>query len=251
MTTTLDIITRALRSIQFLGDTEVPSASQANDGLVYFNALLDSWSAGYGLTAYEVLEQSFQLVIGTNSYTIGSGGVINVARPNSIVAAYVQDSGKNNFRMKIYTRAQWNAIGNRGNQITSQIPDTLFYDPQYPLGVINIFPTPLIAYTCFFDSELQQVTSAGLTTAISMPPGYERAFVFNLGVEMANAFGFPIPAVGPGQKNIAQLAEESIAAIKRRNLQNNPQYAEYDAAIVSHSYATYNIFSDSFGRRGS
>lgn len=250
MTTANDLITRALRTIQFLGDTEVPSASQSSDGLVSFNAMLDSWSAGHGLTAYEIQEQSFALVIGTASYTIGIGGTINVYRPNSITQAYIRDSNNNNYGMRIVPRALWNSIGNRGSTITSQIPNTLFYDPQYPLGIINIFPTPLLAYTCYFDSELQQVTSAALTTSISMPPGYERAFVFNLGVDLANMMGFPIPAAGANQKNTVQLAEEALANIKRRNIQNNPQYAAYDSAIVSNSYATYNIYSDSFGRRG-
>lgn len=249
MTTVNDIITKSLRTIQFLGDTEVPSASQASDGLYAFNAMLDSWSAGYDLAAYEVLEQSFALTIGVASYTVGVGGTVNVQRPNSITQAYIQDSGYNNYGMKIVPRAKWNMIGNRGPTITSQIPDTLFYDPQYPLGVINIFPTPLLGYTLFFDSPLMQVTSAALTTVISMPPGYERAFIFNLGVDLANQFGFPIPASGPGQKNTCQLADEALANIKRRNIANNEVVASYDAAIVSHSYATYNIFSDSFGRR--
>jgi hypothetical protein len=40
----LDIVTRAMKAIQALGSGEVPSAAEANDGLVAFNALLDSWS---------------------------------------------------------------------------------------------------------------------------------------------------------------------------------------------------------------
>jgi hypothetical protein len=42
--------------------------------------------------------------------------------------------------MEVVPRDKWNQIGNRSSTITSQIPSVLFYDPQFPLGVINVFP---------------------------------------------------------------------------------------------------------------
>ncbi len=236
-----DIITRAMKSLQALGGTEVPNAAESNDGLIAFNAMLDSWS-NIGLNSYTIQEQSFTFAAGTSSYTIGTGGVINVQRPFDITQAYVRDSGNNNFLMKILPRDKWNQIGNRGPTITSQIPDTMFYDPQFPLGVINIFPTPLLSYTCFFDSTLNQTNFTTLPQVLAMPPGYERAYVYNLAVEISSMFGIPIPPVGPGQKNVAQLADESLANIRRTNLTD--VISNYDGAIVSRSYASYNIFRD-------
>jgi len=239
-----DLITRSMKSLQSLGGSEVPSATEANDGLTALNAMLDSWS-NEGLISYQNQEQSFPLVVGQNQYTIGTGGQINVTRPLEITQAYVQDSGSNNFVMQILPRDKWNMIGNRGTGITSQIPDTLFYDPQFPLGVINIFPTPLLGYTVFFDSSLQQVTFSTLTATLTMPPGYERAMVYNLAVEISSMFGIPIPQVAPGAKNVGQLAAESLGNIKRTNI---PEIiSDYDPSIVSRSYATYNIYSDSSG----
>lgn len=242
-----DIITRAMKALQALGATEVPSAAEATDGLTAFNALLDSWSLE-GLNAYRVDENSFTLVPGTASYTIGSGGAINVTRPLDITQAYVQDSGSNNFLINIRTRDRWNMIGNRGTTVTSQIPTDMFYDPSYPLGVIYLFPTPLTAYTVFFDNTLDQVTFAALTTVLSMPKGYERAMVFNLAVEISSQFGIPIPASAPGQKSIGDLARESLANVKRMNIQE--VIADTDPAIVSRSYATYNIYQDRPGGGG-
>ena len=238
-----DLITRAMKALQALGATEVPTAAEANDGLTALNALLDSWSLE-GLNTYEVLERSFGLQIAKSSYTIGVTGSpdINSTRPIAITQAYIQDANSNNFPMTILSRDRWNLIGNRGASIQSQIPDTLFYDPQFPLGVINIFPSPLLTYTLFFDSALNQVTFATLTTNLSMPPGYERAMVYNLAVEINSMFGIPIPPSGPGQKNITQLAQESLGNVKRANI--TEVVSEYDGAIVSRSYATYNIFRD-------
>jgi hypothetical protein len=76
-----------------------------------------------------------------------------------------------------------------------------------------------------------------------MPPGYERAMVYNLAVEISNMFGIPIPPVAPGAKNVGQLAMDSLGNIKRTNIKD--VISDYDASIVSRSYYTYNIYRDS------
>ena len=208
---------------------------------------MDSWS-NERLMSYEIAETSFPLQVGVNQYTIGTGGTINTTRPDDILQAYVQDTGNNNYGLRIVPRDKWNQIGNRGSTITSQIPNTLFYDPQYPLGVINIFPYPLVAYTVFLDMSLQQSQFSGLTTALSLPPGYEMAIVLNLAVNLSNVSGIPVPPPSPGGKSLFMRADEAKGNIKRTNL---PEIiADYDNAIVSHANATYNIYSDSDTSRG-
>lgn len=238
-----DIITRSMRAIQALGSNEVPSAAEANDGLVAFNAWLDSLS-NEGLASFVVLERSFTLTVGTASYTIGSGGTINSTRPQDITQAYIQDTGGNNYLMTILPRDKWNQIGNRSSTITSQIPTALFYDPQFPLGVINIFPTPLIAYTCFFDSTQDQTTYTGLTTALSLPPGYERMYVANFAMELV-LLGFETTLDQKQLAMLAQVASESKANIKSTNIQE--EISDYDPMLVSRAKSTYNIFRDSGG----
>src|SRR5882724_4545137 len=120
------LITRSMQALKALGSQEVPTAAEANDGLVALNALLDSMSLD-DLFSWEVLEISFPLVVAQASYTIGVGGNINTTRPTEISQAYIQDTNKNNFLMRIVPRDKWNQIGNRGPTITSQIPNTLFY----------------------------------------------------------------------------------------------------------------------------
>lgn len=240
MTTLTQVLTRAGQALKYIGRGEVMSASDATDAMNAFNAMLDSWS-NENLLSYVVLERSFTLQVGVSSYTIGSGGVINVVRPLDITSMYVQDSGKNNYPMTPKTRDWWNQIGNRGPTITSQIPDTFFYDPQYPLGVINIFPTPLIAYTVFYDSTQQQVDPASLTATISMPEGYERAYVLNAALEMM-AYGFPCLLDEKEYARLITNAAEAKGNVKRTNMKD--VIAEYDGAIVSKSYATYNIYRD-------
>lgn len=242
MTTANQIITRSMQALGILGRTEVPSAGEANDALVAFNAMLDSWSNGEDLMSYVVLERSATLSVGSASYTIGSGGVINSTRPNDISQAYVRDTGGNNFLMEIVTRDKWNQIGNRSSSITSQIPDTLFYDPQFPLGVINIFPTPLLAYTLFFDSTQDLVDFASLSSTLSMPAGYERAYVLNLALELESA-GFPCMLDEKSYMRLVNNASDAKANVKRTNTKE--VVADFDDALVSSASPTFNIFRGS------
>lgn len=238
MATVNDVVTRAMKALGTLGRQEVPSAQEFTDGLYAYNQLLDSWS-NEKLMSYATLQRSFTLQANVASYTIGSGGVINVARPLDITQAFIRDSNNNDFGMTIVPRTIWNTIG--AKTITSQIPDTLFYDSTFPLGVIYIFPVPLLPYTLFYDSTLSQVTASTGSMSISMPPGYERTFVSNLALElMAN--GFPCLLNEAQLQALAKAASDGIANIKRTNIKE--VIACYDEAVVSRSYATYNIYRD-------
>jgi hypothetical protein len=242
--TALELVVRAYKALTVVGASSAtsPTTEQRNDGLTALNALLDSWS-NENLACYQVRENSFALSIGTSSYTVGSGGTVNIARPLQIIQAYVQDGGGNNYPLTIRTRDWWNMIGNRSSIITSQIPTDCFYDPAFPLGIFAIFPYPLTAYTVFFDSYLAVATLSTLTASLSMPLGYERAMVFNLAVEISAQTGIPLPTNGT---NITKLAEDSLAAIKRTAEGNREIISWYDGAIVSHASPTYNIYRDSY-----
>jgi hypothetical protein len=243
MATVGDILYRAGRALGYLGRSEVMGAQDATDALACFNEMLDSWT-NETLAAYVTLQRSFTLTANTQTYTIGSGGVVNTARPWAITSAFLRDSNNNDYGMSIYTRQQWDSIGTK--YITSQIPNTLFYDAQYPLGVINIFPVPLLPYTLFYNSVLNQVTYSLLTSDVELPQGYLAAYVFNLALKL-QSYGFPCLLNDRDYIRLVENAAEAKANIKRAN--NKPDPARYDPAVVSRSYATYNIYMDGFPRQ--
>ena len=231
-----DAVTGSMKLLQAIGGSETPAAQDATDALNSINRMLDSWS-NEGLLSYAVGEISVTLGVGTSTYTIGnnSSAAFFTTRPLAIRQAYITDTAGNIFIMQVIPQDKWNAIGAKVG-ITSQIPDTLFYDPQFPLGIINIFPTPLLGYTLTIDSLLQQTQFSTLTHSITFPPGYERAILYNSALEVSPLFALPVPP------RVEQIAMESKGNIKRTNL---PEIiSDYDASIVSHSYATYNIYRD-------
>src|SRR6202522_1356666 len=178
MATALDLITDALEILGVYSPGEAISAADSSRMLSNLNDMLDGWS-NLTWSCYAYLTTSFTLVPGQQKYTIGSGGNINSARPLKIFdapgTAYVLDFNGNNYPVDVVDQQQWNLYGNTSSLITSDFPDTLFYDPQFPLGIINVYPWPTIGYTMSFISYLQLGDFSSLATALSLPPGYKRA----------------------------------------------------------------------------
>ncbi len=106
------------------------------------------------------------------------------------------------------------------------------------MGFINIYPSPLLAYTLFWTSNQQLGQFATLSTTVSFPPGYEAAIVPNLSIRMA-----PYWRSAMVSAEVKEQAREFLAAIKRTNIR--PEVAEYDPELVTRTNATYNIFRGS------
>src|SRR6202007_2905271 len=185
-TSALDLTTLALEALQVYAAGEAPQDTNNADQqrmLKLGNNMLDMWSNEH-LMVFAKQQISFTLTVNKTAYTIGTSGSpdINTTRPLDFARgagiAQLQDGNGNNFPFEFKTREEWLLIGNR--TVTSQIPDTGWYDQAFPNGVINIFPTPLLAYTLYADPALQLVDLALLSTTISLPPGYEVAIWTNL-----------------------------------------------------------------------
>ncbi len=240
MPAAIDVITDALISIGTYSPGEALSDADAEFCLSKLNDMLDSWGTE-SLTVYAELTQSFPLTPGTTAYTIGPGGTWNGVRPLDIRRdpgrAYVTDYNNNNYPMDVITQEQFNLIGNR--LIDSNLPDMMFYDPQYPLGIINIFPSPDISYTVTFICDLALTNFANLYSTFTLPPGYKRAMQTSLALEIWP--GFKPDGSSPSPPLLA-AASTAKGNIKRKNMK--PLKAFFDPEIVSRGYGTYNIKSD-------
>lgn len=241
-TTALDIITDALRMLGVYAPGETLSDADAEQGLITLNDMMDSWS-NESLACIAVLEQHYTLVPGTAAYTIGSGGTINQTRPLKIIkdpgTAYVQDANGNNYPMEVVERDRWNMIGNR-SQVNSNFPTVLFYDPEFPLGILNFFPVPNSGYTAYWDSLLQLSEFSNLQSTLSLPPGYKMAIQSNLALELKPYFLDPAAQLDP---LLVRKASDSKGNIKRTNIRE--VIAVYDTELVSRASPTYNVFRDS------
>lgn len=246
-TTALDMITDALQGIGVYAAGEPISAADMALCMRRLNAMTDEWS-NESLLCYTILEQSGTLVPGQWQYTIGTGGNFNTTRPLRIEyspgSCYVQDSNGNRYNLEVVPRNRWNLIGNIA-QVTSNFPNTLFYDPQFPLGIINVYPIPNVGWTMYWDSLLQLAEFTDQTTLLSLPPGYEKAIEDNLRVELWPYFKPDNVAI---PSSTVAIAARSKGAVKRTNTREN--LSNYDPELVSRANGTYNIYTDSARRGG-
>lgn len=242
MTTARDIIQEAFEQNGTYAPGETMNAADAARGLSILNQMMDSWS-NESLTCYAIKEQTVTLVPGQYAYTIGTGGDVNDTRPLSLIttagSAYILDPYGNQYPVEVITQERWNQRGSRNTN--SNFPDVLFYDPQFPLGILNFDPIPNIGYVAHFDSYLQLTDFSDLTTPLVLPPGYQLAIRSNLTIALHTFY--PNGQLDPG---VMMEAAVSKANVKRTNIRLN--VASYDPEIVSRSKGRYSIYTDSYRR---
>ena len=245
--TARSILQDAFEQIKIYAPGVVINAADGARGLSLMNQFIDELS-NQSLSCYANLEQSFPLQIGKNAYTIGTTispvPDVNATRPLVILtgpgAAYLMDSNNVRYGVDVIEQDQWNQIGLLTE--TSDLPNTLFYNPQFPLGILNIYPTPSAVTTLYFDARLQISDMANLDTAFSLPPGYSSMLKNNLSVRL-----WPYYKQGTPDAWLIDLSKETLATVKRTNIRQSP--SPYDGAIVGKAAGVYNIYQDSTNSR--
>ena len=210
-TTANTMISRALRLIGVLGQgRRTLDATEASDGLAALNSMLDSWSIDRSMI-YQLLTETHTLTAGTADYSIGTGGTINTPRPVRIVSAFMRDTANYDYSVEIINKTAYDAYPLK---TTRSRPSFLYYDEIYPLAFIRLVYTPSdSSEVLHFTSWKQLQQFANLTTALALPPGYQRAIEFNLAVELQAEY--PGSLIAPKTAEIAQKALANIIQINQ------------------------------------
>jgi len=232
MTTLRDLITGSLRLIEELGAGQTATAEDTQDAFTAIVAMINSWSIQGGLVYTESVE-AFPLVSAQALYTIGTGGNFNTVRPTEIYAANIDD-GSSIMGLTIYSRDQYASIvDNTGIQGT---PEVLYYDANYPLGNIRLYPTPAQTDNLILYTKKPITSFTSIDDVLVLPEGYERAFRFNLAMEIAPEFGKQASAT------VQSIAIESKNAVIAQNSKHNPPNMRVDEALLQFNNS-YNIYS--------
>jgi hypothetical protein len=227
------LITDALKDLGYLAVGESPSAEDLVDGL----QILNDWAAAKGtqrLMQWATKEENFPLQAGLGTYTMGPSGVFNTVRPTAILQAYIRDSNGNDWPVIPIPRERYEEEILKTYR--DPFPQWLWYDPQFPLGLLKFLGVPSAAYTIYLHSPLQPGTFAALSTAFSFPPEYRRMYRKNLALELAPTF-----SVEPSRLLFAHAAE-STADVKRNNLKPLPMKNDAAGVVGSRGRPAYNIY---------
>lgn len=207
------IINLALKMAGVLGIGQTASAEDANDALAVLNMMLAQWQRKRWMV-YSLDDVSFPST-GAASYTVGTGGSVNIARPDRIEAAFVRlTNGPQavDYPLALLeSREDYNRIALKS---LATFPQVAFYDAAYPLANLYIWPAPPATnYQIHISVKTTLSTFSGLTTTMNLPPEYQEALLYNLTGRLRPMYGLqPDPT-------ITAMAVASMNVIRNANAQ--------------------------------
>ncbi len=208
------IITDALEKLGVYAPGEAVAVSDLNRGLTVLNDMLDQWQVE-SLFVFALTTLTIALQNTAPTYSIGppgSAASITTGRPPRIQAgpgAASVNVGGTDTPINVVSQLEWSAIQSRST--VQGTPDTLFYDPQYPVGILNFSPTPNAAgmvatfygYTPFY-------RFAALNTAAQFTQGTVDALKSNLAITAKPYFADAAAAIDPVVALRAETTKEFL-----------------------------------------
>ena len=231
-----DQINGALRLIGMLAEAETPSAATAQDSLNALNQMIDSWNTER-LSIFSTQDQVFTWPPNQIHRTLGPTGDFVGNRPILLDdSTYFKDPTNGiSFGIKIINQQQYDGIAVK--TVTSTYPQVMWINMDYPNIDMYVYPVPTKALEWHFISVSELNQPATLATMIAFPPGYLRAFKYNLACEIANEFGVEPPP------NVARIAMTSKRNLKRINNPDDIMSLPY--SIVG-TRQRFNIFAGNY-----
>jgi len=214
MVTALQIITDSMKELGALAQGEVPTADEAADGLTVLNDMLSMWQLD-SLMISTIFPQVFNLVAGQQTYTIGPAGNFNVARPDTIGAAYMRDAAGNDY--PVYVTNNYIEYANIvSKQVTGEYPTVLYYDSFSPTQTLYLWPIPsTTAYKLVLWTSKDLTSFDNLNDDLTLAAGYSLAMKKNLAILLAPRYGKVIT------QETALFAQTALSRIKAYNYVGN------------------------------
>jgi hypothetical protein len=198
--------------------------------------MIDSWGTEK-LSTFTTQEQVFNWLPGLISQTLGPSGDFVGDRPVLMDDAtyFVDASTGISYGIKLINQQQYDGIAVK--TVTSTFPQVMWINTNYPNIDMHVYPVPTKVLEWHFISAAQLDQPATLSTELYFPPGYLRAFRYNLACEIAPEFGIEPPPT------VARIAMYSKRNLKRINNPDDIMSIPY--AIVS-TRQRFNIFAGNF-----
>lgn len=264
MATTRELLSGAHRLLGLVNSGNVLPEAVYQDNLVALNQMIDSWDTER-LAVFCTEDQIFYWPAGARIQTLGPSGdfalllgtqapePIGTQNDDSIAledgnlgvpkrpiflddSTYFRDPTTNvSYGIKFINQLQYNNIAVK--TVQSTYPQVLFVNNTFPNITLSVYPVPNRVLEFHFISVQRLSEPATLETQLEFPPGYLRAFRYNLALELAPEFNVEPPA-----------EVRRVAMYSKRNLKriNNP----HDLMAMPYSLMArrnrYNIYAGNF-----
>jgi hypothetical protein len=232
MTTPVELINLALKQVGVLGVGQTAAAEDIADAFKMLNMMLAQWSVKRNVV-HQILDVGFP-TDGRQTYTVGAGGDFNVFRPSRLQGAYCRQLAATPIDYPLQVLKSQIDYGRISTKTLGSMPSAVYYDPQFPLGVLHVWPVAIAGYEIHLQilSPLSQF--ADPYQDINLPPEYEEALMYNLAGRLYPMYGMQADSV------VIQLAAASLATVRMANTQIALLYMP-DGLVRN---GAYNFYSD-------
>lgn len=233
--TARDQINRALRLLGILAEGETPSAAMSQDALMALNQMIDSWNTER-LMIFNTLDQVFTWPASVLQMHLGPTGDFVGVRPVLLDdATYFKAPNGVSYGIKFINQQQYDGIAVKN--VTSTYPQVMWVNMEFPNIQMTVYPKPTQDLEWHFISVQELDQPANLSTVLYFPPGYLRAFTYNLAMEFAPEFG-----VEPSDQ-VKRIAMTSKRDLKRINNPDDVMALPY--AMVANRQR-FNIYAGNY-----
>ena len=242
--TVQQLITASLQDLRVIQTGETASSEDSSFALERLNDWINGL-ATENLTVYTITRTIWTLSTAA-SYTIGTGGAVDVARPTgplSIENIGFQDTSVSptmEYNLgPVLTEDGYAAIAQKA--LTSVYPQNWYYKPTFAAGLGVLIPNPIptsatlqgVIYTHTPVSEF-----SALSETIALPPGYRRFLRLGLAKELSSAFDAGLTP------ELQVSANQAKSDIKRANMRLSDLSSGVSGVLFGGAGPHYNIYSD-------
>lgn len=232
MTTVRELLNDTHRLLNLTASGNVVPEVDYQDNLRTLNQMLDSWNTER-LSVFSTQDQVFSWPASTISRTLGPSGDFVGNRPVLLDdSTYYKDPGTGvSYGIKIINQQQYDGIAVK--TVTSTYPQVIWLNMNYPDIEMYVYPVPTRLLEWHFISIDELSQPASLTTSLYFPPGYIRAFRYNLACELAPEFG-----IEPSRQ-IQRIAMTSKRNLKRINNPDDVMSMPYSLIATRQRFNVY------------
>ena len=261
MATTRELLSGAHRLLGLVNSGNVLPEAVYQDNLVALNQMIDSWSTER-LAVFCTQDQTYYWEAGARIRTLGpTGDFVYILATQSEIpivtqdedyigvddattlrpillddSTYFRDPATNvSYGIKFINQLQYNNIAVK--TVQSTYPQVMFVNMTFPDITLSVYPVPNRMLEFHFISVQPLANATTLATDLAFPPGYLRAFRYNLALELAPEFNVEPP---PEVRRVAMYSKRNLKRI------NNPR----DLMAMPYSIIArrnrYNIYAGNF-----
>lgn len=233
MATAADIVQLALKDVGTLGVGQTALAEDSNDAFTKLKMMIAQWQAKRWLVPS--LQDVSAVGNGQISNPIGTGLFYNIQRPDKIQAAYVRllnTAAPNQVDLPLRRIDSYEDYSQVCLKTLNSFPYAFFYDNQYPIGNVFIWPIPNNQYEIHLIVKSPFIQPTVLADDLIFPDEYQEALYSNLVIRLCNTYQInPMPSM-------VAIAKTSLNTIRNSNTQIS------ELRIGSEYNGWYNIFAD-------